>query len=189
LHVIVGLGNPGAEYQATRHNVGQWVIQWASKDWVIPLVPQQFGKVGTGQLGLHPVMLVIPSSWMNLTGEVVARLLESLHQDVSHLLVVHDDLDLPVGRLRVKSGGGSGGHNGLRSLDACLGTNAYGRVKIGIGRPAPGQDTADFVLSQVFPEDFPVMENVVHRAVMALESIVTEGITVAMNHFNQRDSE
>lgn len=189
MHLIVGLGNPGVKYAATRHNVGQWVIRHASKDWAIPLASHQFGEIGNGRLGPHPVTLVIPASWMNLTGEVLQPLLQSLGLDTSHLIVVHDDLDLPIGRLRIKLGGGSGGHNGLRSIDDSLGTNAYGRVKIGIGRPEPDQDTADFVLSPFLPEDIPVVEEVVTKAEKALHCIVSDGLEVAMNHFNRRMAE
>jgi len=123
---------------------------------------------------------------MNLTGEIVWPLLNSLGQDSSHLFVVHDDLDLPVGRLRVKHGGGTGGHNGLRSIEAHLGTNAYGRVKIGIGRPEHGQDTADYVLSPFPVEEMRVVEEVVFRAVQALECVVLEGMEVAMARYNRR---
>ena len=184
--MIVGLGNPGALYAATRHNVGQWVVRQTSKDWGIPLASHQLGEIGIGRVGRHAVTLVVPASWMNLTGEVLRPLLHSLDLDASRLIVVHDDLDLPFGRLRIKLGGGAGGHNGLRSIDDCLGTNAYGRVKIGIGRPEPGQDAADFVLSPFPPEDAPVMEEVITRAEKALRCIVSEGIDVAMNQFNRR---
>ena len=126
---------------------------------------------------------------MNLTGEIVEPLLKSLNQDVSHLLVIHDDLDLPVGRLRVKLGGGSGGHNGLRSIDAHMGTNAYGRVKIGIGRPDCDQNTADFVLSPFPPEVLQGIDDVISQAVKALKCAVIEGMEVAMNRYNGPRSE
>ncbi len=186
MHLIVGLGNPGAQYSATRHNVGQWVIRQASKDWAIPLVPHRVGEMGIRRNGPHPVALIVPVTWMNLTGEVVQSLLHSFDHDASNLIVVHDDLDLPVGYLRIKFGGGSGGHNGLRSIDDCLGTNAYARVKIGIGRPESTQDTADFVLSPFLPEDKAFIEEMVRTAVKALNCMVSEGIVVAMNLFNRR---
>ncbi len=174
------------DYALTRHNVGQWVIGQASKSWAIPLGSQRLGEIGTGQLGPNPVTLVVPASWMNLTGEVVQPLLTSFEHDTSHLVVVHDDLDLPVGRLRIKFGGGSGGHNGLRSIDSCLGMNAYARVKIGIGRPEPGQDGANFVLSPFYGEDMAAIKEAVTKAVDALHCMVSEGIVVAMNYYNRR---
>lgn len=189
MYVIVGLGNPGADYAVTRHNVGQRVICQASKNWAIPLVSHRLGDIGTGQLGLNPVTLVVPATWMNLTGEVVQPLLTSVDHDTSNLIVVHDDLDLPVGRLRIKLGGGSGGHNGLRSIDASLGTNSYARVKIGIGRPDPGQDGANFVLSPFPVEDLAAIQKVVTTAVEALHCMVSEGIVVAMNDYNRRIAE
>ena len=149
------------DYALTRHNVGQWVIGQVSKDWVIPLISHRLGQIGTGQLGPNPVTLVIPSTWMNLTGEVLQPLLTSFEHDMPHLIVVHDEVDWPVGRLRIKIGGGLGGHNGLRSIDTCLGTNAYTRVKIGIGRPEPGQDGANFVLSPFLGEDMAAIKEVV----------------------------
>ena len=116
-------------------------------------------------------------------------LLNSVEHGMSHLIVVHDDLDLPVGRLRIKLGGGAGGHNGLRSIDTCLGTNAYARVKIGIGRPEPGQDLANFVLSPFFEEELEPIKEVVTRAVEAVHCMVFDGIVVAMNYYNRRIAE
>ena len=189
MHVIVGLGNPGADYALTRHNVGHWVLGQASTDWGIPFVSHRLGEVGTGQLGPNPVTLFVPATWMNLSGDVVQPLLTSFEHDSPHLIVVHDDLDLPVGHLRIKFAGGSGGHNGLRSIDSCLGTNAYARVKIGIGRPAPGQDGANFVLSRFFGEDIAFMKDAVTKAVEALHCMVSEGMVNAMNSYNRRIAE
>ena len=149
--------------------------------------------MGIRRNGPHPVALLLPATWMNLTGEVVQPVLHSLENspedDASDLVVVHDDLDLPVGCLRIKNGGGTGGHNGLRSIDACLGTNAYTRVRIGIGRPESGRDAADFVLSPFFPEDRVVIDEVVGKAVKALSCVVSDGIVVAMNHYNRKIEE
>lgn len=113
-------------------------------------------------------------------------LLQSLDCDASHLIVIHDDLDLPLGCLRIKLGGGSGGHNGLRSIDACLGTNAYGRVKIGIGRPELGQDIVDFVLAPFYSRDLALIDEVRTKAVKVLNCMVSEGVAVSMNQYNQR---
>lgn len=186
MHVIVGLGNPGGQYAATRHNAGQWVVQAASQAWSIPLSHYPVGRVGKGDLESYPVCLAITETWMNLSGEAVSPLLSSLGCLPGQLIIVHDDLDLPQGRLRIKFDGGAGGHNGLRSIDTSLGTTAYWRVRMGIGRPSPGQNPADFVLEPIPPDQESIMEGMVESGVGALHCMVTRGPIDAMNQFNRR---
>jgi PTH1 family peptidyl-tRNA hydrolase len=126
---------------------------------------------------------------MNQSGPSIKGLLEKAQLSPSQLIVVHDDLDLEVGRLRIKQRGGSGGHNGLVSLIETLQTDEFIRLKIGIGRPSPGEDPADFVLSPFSPDDQLRIEPALSRAVEALESLLTEGEAAAMNRFNVRDAE
>ncbi|WP_447973455.1 aminoacyl-tRNA hydrolase [Nitrospira sp. Kam-Ns4a] len=190
MRLIVGLGNPGERYLRTRHNVGRQVVERAAARWSVRLRPGGPAHRGVGQVGppdaKQDITLAVPLTWMNDSGSAVKTLLEDLGLPPEQLLVVHDDLDLPVGRLRVKARGGAGGHNGLLSIIAALDTDAFCRLKIGIGRPAPGQDPADYVLSPFAPEEQAVIEPVEEQAVAALECWIVEGVAAAMNRFNQK---
>ena len=130
--------------------------------------------------------MAAPLAWMNQTGPAVKALLEEWALTPQDLIVVHDDLDLDLGRLRIKSGGGAGGHNGILSILTALDTNEFCRLKIGIGRPAPGEEAAEYVLAPFTPEEAAVLDEVLGQAVQALESLVTEGVAAAMNRFNVR---
>lgn len=193
MRVIVGLGNPGDRYAPTRHNVGARVIERASAHWAIPLQTVGSARIGTGRIGpaSQPidVALAVPHAWMNQSGPAVAELLARLGCAFQDLVVVHDDLDLAPGRLRFKRSGSAGGHNGLSSVIAELGTEQFARLKVGIGRPAPGADPADYVLEPFAKDEAPVIEATVDRAVQALECLVVEGIEAAMNKFNVRDQQ
>lgn len=189
MHLIIGLGNPGIRYAETRHNVGLAVVAHAASQWGIPLVSSSIGQVGRGSLNHSPVLLALPSTWMNLSGEAVEPLIQQYDVPLDHVIVVHDDLDLPLGRLRIKFGGGTGGHNGLRSIVFTVNSENFYRLKVGIGRPEPGQDPADFVLTP-FPENQKrIMEDTISRAVDALRCLVVDGPAVAMNRFNRRIEE
>jgi PTH1 family peptidyl-tRNA hydrolase len=193
LRLIVGLGNPGVRYAPTRHNVGWRVLERAAARWRIRLAIAPRGRVparwGSGRVGEAEVALAAPLAWMNETGPVVKALLEEWTLTPPDLIVVHDDLDLDLGRLRIKRTGGAGGHNGILSLLSALDTSEFSRLKIGIGRPAPGDDAAEYVLAPFAPEEETVLEGVLDQAVLALESLVTEGVAAAMNRFNVRPRE
>ncbi|WP_447977832.1 aminoacyl-tRNA hydrolase [Candidatus Nitrospira bockiana] len=186
MRLIVGLGNPGEAYAATRHNIGVMAVEHAAARWGIPMRVLRAVRRGDGSLGSVPVVLAHPLAWMNLNGPVVSRLLEELGLSPRDLIVVHDDVDLPVGRLRFKRTGGSGGHNGIRSVCEALGTGEFFRLRVGVGRPAPGEDTADYVLAPFRAEEVSVIEAALEQAVDALACAVQEGIETAMNRFNVR---
>ncbi len=133
--------------------------------------------------------LLLPLSWMNLSGEVVKPLLSDFGGSPDHLIVVHDDLDLPVGRMRVKFGGGTGGHNGLLSIIMALDDDGFYRLKLGVGRPAPNQETADYVLAPFEDSELSSMNAMLDRSVEALQRLVVDGPAEAMNQFNQRVKE
>ena len=191
MRVIVGLGNPGDRYARTRHNVGARVIERASAQWSIPLTTAGPARMGAGRIGPADkpveVALAIPLTWMNQSGTAVVELLTRLGCAPQDLTVVHDDLDMEPGRLRLKRSGGAGGHNGVASIMAQLNSDQFGRVKIGIGRPAPGADSADYVLEPFTQDDATVIETSVEQAVLALECLMVEGPDAAMNKFNVRD--
>ena len=193
MRVIVGLGNPGDRYAHTRHNIGARVIERASAQWSISLKSAGSTRLGTGRIGPvdKPVdiALAIPLTWMNQSGTAVVELLARLGCAPQDLTVVHDDLDMEPGRLRLKRSGGAGGHNGVSSIMAELGTDQFVRLKIGIGRPAPGADSADYVLEPFTKDDATVIETGVDQAVQALECALVEGVDVAMNKFHVRGEE
>lgn len=189
MHLIVGLGNPGAAYAHTRHNIGIWVLERAAARWSIRLRPHGVAVRGAGTVGSESVELAGHLDWMNVTGPSLKALLHELGLSPEQLIVIHDDLDLELGRLRIRQAGGHGGHNGLRSILAALDTPNFVRLKIGIGRPAPGQEAADYVLEPFSRDERARIEPVLGRAVQALECLVAKGVAAAMNEFNARERE
>lgn len=194
--LVVGLGNPGPTYASHRHNVGFMVADelagrarasWsAARGLRADVCETRLTPLGMGGVGAdaHRVVLLKPRTWMNDSGAAVGKAAAYYGVSPSHVVAIHDELDLDFGQLRLKSGGGDNGHNGLKSIRAALGTGDYPRVRVGIGRPPGRQDPADFVLSP-FPaslrEDLALE---VGRAADAVESLVNEGLVAAQNRFN-----
>jgi PTH1 family peptidyl-tRNA hydrolase len=189
LHLIVGLGNPSAAYAQTRHNVGMWVIERAAARWSVRLAKRGMAHRGSGRLGSELLELAGTLDWMNITGPPLKGLLREFMLTADDLILIHDDLDLEPGRLRIKQAGGHGGHNGIKSVVEALGTPEFVRLKIGIGRPAPRQDSADYVLQAFTRENLEVLNPCLDRAVDALECLIHRGTAVAMNQFNVRERE
>jgi len=187
VRLIVGLGNPGAAYAQTRHNVGILAIERAAARWSIRLARRGIAHRGSGRLGSELLELAGTLDWMNITGPPLKGLLREFSLSSSDLILVHDDLDLDPGRLRIKQEGGHGGHNGIRSVIEAIGTPHFTRIKIGIGRPAPRQDSADYVLQAFTREELEVLNPCLDRVVDALECLIHRGIAVAMNQFNVRE--
>jgi peptidyl-tRNA hydrolase, PTH1 family len=187
LRLIVGLGNPGTAYAQTRHNVGMWVIERAAARWSIRLAKRGVAHRGTGRLGSEFLELAGTLDWMNITGPPLKGLLREYSLTADDLILVHDDLDLDLGRLRIKQAGGHGGHNGIKSVIEAIGTPQFVRIKIGISRPVPRQDSADYVLQSFTSEEIEVLNPCLDRAVDALECLIHRGTAVAMNQFNVRE--
>jgi peptidyl-tRNA hydrolase, PTH1 family len=187
LRLLVGLGNPGKAYAQTRHNVGMWAIERAAARWSIRLSPRGTAQRGSGRLGGELIELAGLLDWMNVTGPPLKGLSREFELTPNELIVIHDDLDLEPGRLRIKLSGGHGGHNGIKSIIEALGTPEFIRLKIGIGRPAPGQNSADYVLERVTQDEMAIIEPCLGRAVDALECLIHRGPDVAMNQFNIRE--
>ncbi|PFG20474.1 peptidyl-tRNA hydrolase [Serinibacter salmoneus] len=192
--LIVGLGNPGAKYAGNRHNVGAMALQHLADRIGGSLTNHKAGAgVLDGRLGMLPggapgprVLLARPATYMNTSGKPVAALCRFYGIPAERVLVLHDELDLPAHTLRLKRGGGEGGHNGLRSISQALGTKEYARLRIGVGRPPGRQEAADFVLS-----DFPSREReewaiTVAEAGDAVQDVVREGLFAAQNTWNSR---
>ena len=189
MHLIVGLGNPGAAYAPTRHNAGMWVIERAAARWSVHLAKRGMAHHGSGRLGSELLELAGTLDWMNITGPPLKGLLREYSLTADNLILVHDDLDLDLGRLRIKQAGGHGGHNGIKSVIDAIGTPQFARIKIGIGRPAPRQDSADYVLEAITSAELEVLNPCLDRAVDALECVIHRGLAVAMNEFNVRERE
>jgi PTH1 family peptidyl-tRNA hydrolase len=187
LRLIVGLGNPGATYAQTRHNAGLWVVERAAARWGGRLVRRGMAQRASVRHGSQLIELAGALDFMNVTGPPLKGLLRECQLTVDDLILVHDDLDLEPGRLRIKHAGGHGGHNGIKSVIDALGTSGFVRLKIGIGRPAPGQDSADYVLDTVTKDEMEIFEPCLERAVDALELLIHRGTEVAMNQFNVRE--
>ena len=180
----MGLGNPGTHYASTRHNVGARVVEYASAGWRIPLMEGVQGLYGRGRVAAHDVIMAARLAWMNQTGPVLHELLRRLELSPAELVVIHDDLDLPLGRLRLRRRGGAGGHRGLLSILEALGTDEFGRLKVGIGRPPASEEVVEYVLAPFREEEEHALDLVFTRSVMALECVLMEGIEAAMNRFN-----
>lgn len=189
MRLIVGLGNPGARYAETRHNIGARVVEAAAARWSVTLRRTGEARAGIGRLGSTAVVPAVPLSWMNESGPVVTSLLTQYQLSPADVIVVHDDLDMPLGRLRIKLKGGAGGHNGLRSIMAELGTDEFLRVKLGVGRPPAGMEAADYVLAECLAEERETVEALCGRAIEALECLLMEGPNAAMNKFHVREPE
>jgi PTH1 family peptidyl-tRNA hydrolase len=172
-------------------------LERAARRWSIPLSPIGLARHGSGRVGFQDtqteVTLATPLTWMNQAGPAVETLVQTLgfapDQLLDRLVVIHDDLDLPLGRLRIRRRGGSGGHNGLLSIMTTLNTDQFCRLKLGIGRPPLGVEAADYVLAPFLPEENPHVDRLLDEAVAALECLITEGVGVAMNRFNVREKE
>jgi peptidyl-tRNA hydrolase, PTH1 family len=185
--LIVGLGNPGPRYENTRHNVGFWVIDRLSEQWGIPVNKEKWkGLSGTGRVGTETVTLLKPMTFMNLSGESVRPAMDWLKCTVDDVLIIYDDLDLPLGHLRLRLKGSSGGHNGVKSVVQHLGTQSIKRIKIGIGRPQTPQPIPDYVLSPFAPDEQDAIVSAVRRAADAVNRwLETDSFLIAMNEFNQ----
>lgn len=187
MKVICGLGNPGPEYAATRHNVGWWVLEHAQKAWgFTPFRRMHPARVSEGYMTDRRVVLVEPLTWMNRSGAAVAPLARDDTFDVAHdLLVVVDDSALDVGRIRFRAAGSAGGHNGLKSIEAALGTREYARLRIGVGAPPAGLDLADWVLSTFEEEDEGRILALLPELADAMRVWIEQGVEAAANRFNR----
>lgn len=187
MKVICGLGNPGAEYEDTRHNVGWWLVDRLAVEWGIgPFRREGRSAMAGGRVGDHAVRLIKPLTYMNRSGAALGPLRTMSDFDISSdLLVVVDDTALDVGRVRFRPRGSSGGHNGLKSIEAVLGTREYPRLRIGVGRPPAGHDLADWVLAPFAPEDEDAVLERIGELVEGVRVWLDEGTEAAMARFNR----
>lgn len=184
MYVIAGLGNPGRQYERTRHNMGFMVadVFAAAHDIDVRRIRHK-ALVGEGRIGDEKVIVVKPQTYMNLSGESLREVVNYYDVPMENLIVVYDDMDLDTGTLRIRKKGSSGSHNGMKSVIYQLQSDEFPRVRIGIGTP-PEDDWKDYVTGQVTEKEAEVLTETIKKAAEALECIITEGIDIAMNRFN-----
>ena len=188
MYLIAGLGNPGTKYRHTRHNVGFMVVQTWAKSLDLSLAGRRFkSNYARTVFGGKEVILLCPQTFMNLSGLALRECAAFFKLRNEDILVIHDDLDLPIGRVKTVRNGGAGGHKGILSIFESLGTKEFSRLKVGIGRPCFDEPVEDFVLKPFYPEHRPLVEKVVGLALKACEIFVLEGIGKAMNKINSQD--
>ncbi|MBE9513207.1 MAG: aminoacyl-tRNA hydrolase [Chloroflexi bacterium] len=191
MKLIVGLGNPGRGYASNRHNIGFMCLNYFAKTQGIRLDKKQGkARTGAGEVAGDKAILARPQTYMNLSGESVSRLVKKFDINLNDLVVIHDDLDLPLGKIRIRHGGSSGGHKGIDSIISLLDSQDFSRLRIGIGRPTSGPaqiseaDIISYVLSDFTPEEKRTVTGVIPRVSEAILCLLTEGLSSAMNKYN-----
>ncbi len=185
MKIIAGLGNPGLKYAGTRHNTGFAALTQLADRYKISLNKKESKCItGHGFIEGEKVVLAMPQTYMNLSGEALQPLLAFYKCTPEDLIVLYDDVDLDVGRLRIRAQGSAGGHNGMKSIIQHLGTEAFPRVRVGVGRKPEGWDLADYVLGRIQKEEFPLFREACEKAADAVRLIITEGVQAAQNLYN-----
>ena len=185
MRIIIGLGNPGDRYRCTRHNIGFRCVDLMARQWDLPLSERRAKAVlGVGRHLEQDIVLAKPRTFMNNSGEGVAYLLTRFTAQPSDLITIYDDVALPLGKLRIRPAGSDGGHNGIRSIIAALKTQAFPRVRVGIGPPALDWDQVSHLLTRFTQEEAPVINQAVTRVLEAVDCLLAEDIQIAMNRFN-----
>lgn len=182
-YLIVGLGNPGSEYASTRHNIGAMLLDNVARDIGASSFRKKFdGLYATGTTSGIPVHLIFPQTYMNLSGTSVRKAFKSINTDINHLIILHDEVDLEFGVLKIKVGGGLAGHNGLKSIFEQLGTKEFIRLRLGVGRPA--NDMVKHVLGKFSPLERTELNEFLVKGTNAVQTLLLKGPTYAMNTFN-----
>lgn len=185
MYIIIGLGNPGKKYEHTRHNAGFDAIDKLAEKYNIKMDKLKHkALIGEGRIGTEKVVLVKPQTYMNLSGESIVSICQFYKPEFDKVIVIYDDIDLDVGKLRIRKKGSAGSHNGMKSIIKCIGTQEFPRIRIGVSKPPEGWDLADFVLSRFPKEQQGDLEESFERAVLAVEEIIDSGIESAMNKYN-----
>lgn len=189
MKLVVGLGNPGKEYAANRHNLGFRCINLLAKAHGIGVDKRQCqAQLGVGRIAGVQVVLGKPKTYMNLSGKSVHMMMDRFKAKREDIVVIHDDLDLPIGRIRFYANGGPGGHKGVESIIAALGSRDFVRIRVGVGRPPPGMDPVDYVLLDFSPTERLLIEEAIAKVGEAVPFLLKEGLAAAMNKYNQKES-
>ena len=191
MKLIIGLGNPGIFYAYNRHNIGYMCVRHLGNTYKIKLIKKRGpARTGEGEIEGQKVMLARPQTYMNESGEAVSRLIQHLNITPEDLIVIHDDLDLPTGKLRLRFGGGSGGHRGITSIIECINSHDFYRVRVGIGRPLESTETdkeaevIEHVLSNFTRNEKKIIKQIVPEVDKAVACLITDGLEAAMNKYN-----
>ncbi len=188
MYIIAGLGNPGKEYEGTRHNIGFQVIDQIAKKYNINIIENKWkALIGKGYMNGQKVILVKPRTFMNLSGESIRAIIDYYKiEEQSELIVIYDDVSMEVGQLRIRKKGSAGGHNGIKNIIAHLGHDIFLRIKIGVGEKPKGYDLADYVLGHFDKAEREIMEECGHRASEAVSLLISGKIGEAMNQYNKK---
>ena len=185
MYIIVGLGNPEPEYSRTRHNMGFQTINHITEKKHITVNKEKFqGMYGTGMIGEEKVILVKPQTYMNLSGDCLIQFCQFYKIQPNKLIVIYDDMDIPVGKIKIRKQGSAGSHNGMKSVISRLGTEEFIRIRIGIGRPEQAYETIHYVIGSVPEEEWKQLDIATKKAAEAVEMILTKGLDQAMNQYN-----
>ncbi|ALP88981.1 MULTISPECIES: aminoacyl-tRNA hydrolase [Clostridium] len=183
MFLIVGLGNPGSQYEDTRHNIGFKVVDNIAKEYNIEINRQKFkGMCGEGFINGEKVILLKPTTYMNLSGESIREVVDFYKLSNDDVLVIYDDISLDVGRLRIREKGSAGGHNGIKSIIAHLGTDIFPRIKVGVGQP--NVDLVNYVLGKFTKEEMEVLNESIDASTKAAKEIISNDVKTAMNIYN-----
>lgn len=187
LWLVAGLGNPGSSYARTRHNVGYMAAETLAQKCKIAINQNKFKAwFGRGRCGNRKIIIAKPSAYMNRSGPPLRQLADYFNVSILNTLVIHDDLDIEKGQIKIKEKGGHGGHNGIKSIMETFGSGDFPRVRIGIGRPSLPVDVTDWVLGKFTKEEEKFFAPVIENASQAVITLIEQGLPVAMNRFNQR---
>ncbi len=187
--IIVGLGNPGRKFASNRHNVGFMCVDHLARRWGVRLAHRRRHAIlGQGELEGREVVMAKPRTFVNRSGDAVRYLLSRFGASQEELLIIYDEMDLPLGRIRIRPEGSAAGHNGMKSIISALGTQNFARVRVGVGRPADDQDEVSHVLGAFSKEEANLVREAVDRVAEAVAVLLTDGIQQAMNQFNQEPS-
>jgi peptidyl-tRNA hydrolase, PTH1 family len=192
MKLITGLGNPGRNYALNRHNLGFQCINFIAKKHSIPVKQTQCqSKIGKGRIAETDIILAKPRTYVNNSGDAVASLMKKYHIPAENIVIIYDDMDLPVGKIRIRPGGNAGGHKGIKSIISSLGHRDFCRIKIGIGRPVADEsdeidetDIVDYVLSNFSTGEQEKIDAALKTAADAVKCIISDGVTAAMNKYN-----
>jgi len=188
MYLIFGLGNPGSRYQFTRHNIGFMVLEKLAAQLEVDLKQKSFDALwNRGKIAGINVLLAMPQTYMNLSGNAARKLLAYFKMDISNLIVIHDDLDLPFGTVRLKTGGGDAGHKGLKSIISCLSTADFMRVRLGIGKPSDKSRIEDYVLQKFDSGETDLLQQIIQLAADAATEIVLSGMQTAMVKYHTKN--
>lgn len=185
MFLIVGLGNPGKEYERTRHNIGFMCLDKLSEELNIKIEKEKFkGLIGQGCFNQEKILLLKPQTYMNLSGESIKQVVDFYKINLNDIIIIYDDIDIEEYKMKIRKKGSSGSHNGMKSVISNLNSMDFARIRVGIGKPRENEDLKDYVLKRISNVEIKDYEEILNNVVSSVKTIITEGIDSAMNKFN-----